>query len=97
MEAAVVRHDARNAAAVKKMTPKERAAENKRKMAEKMEEKKRKMAIRVAELEAAGESWAQFKAMKEFMNAEMEEAKKKKVRRAMVGVQFRSNAVHPVH
>lgn len=97
MEAAVVRHDARNAAAVKKMTPKERAAENKRKMAEKMEEKKRKMAIRVAELEAAGESWAQFKAMKEFMNAEMEEAKKKKVRRATVGVQFRYNAVHPVH
>ena len=37
-----MRHDARNAAAVKKMTPKERAAENKRKMAEKMEENKKR-------------------------------------------------------
>ena len=33
---------------------------------------------RVAELEAAGESWAQFKAMKEFMAAEMAEANEKK-------------------
>ena len=36
------------------------------------------MAARVAELEAQGESWAQFKAMKEFMNEEMANAKKTK-------------------
>ena len=35
--------------------------------------------------------------MKEFMNAEMEEAKKKKVRRATVGVQVRPNTAHPAH
>jgi len=78
MDAAVVKHDARNSAAEKQMTPRERQIEAKRKQKEAMADKQRRMAERVAELEAKGESWAQFKAMKEFMSAEMEDAKKKK-------------------
>jgi manganese-transporting P-type ATPase len=73
-EVAVKRHEMKNAKDMSQMTKAEKQAEQRRLM----EEKQRRMAARVAELEAQGESWAQFKAMKEFMNEEMTEAKKKK-------------------
>jgi cation-transporting ATPase 13A1 len=41
-------------------------------------DKQQRMMARVAELEAQGVPWAQFKAMKEFYNQEMEVSKKKK-------------------
>lgn len=43
-----------------------------------MVEKQRQMQLRVQELEAQGEQWATFKAMKEFYSTEMDEGKKKK-------------------
>lgn len=73
-EIAVKRHDQKNAQDRSKMTKAELAAERKRLM----EEKQRKMYERVKELEAQGETWAQWKAMKEFYNQEMEDAKQKK-------------------
>jgi cation-transporting ATPase 13A1 len=73
-ERAVKRHDKKNAEDAKKMTVAEQKAEQRRKM----EEKQRAMQERVLELEAQGESWAQFKAMKEFMAQEMKEAQQKK-------------------
>lgn len=73
-EVAIKRHDQKNLKDRSKMTKAEKQAEQKAKMAE----KQRQMAERVRELEAQGESWAQFKAMKEFMNKEMAEAKKTK-------------------
>lgn len=72
-ELAVKQHDAKNVADKTKMSKEELAADRKRQM----QEKQVKMMERVAELEAQGESWAQFKAMREFYQAEMEEAKKK--------------------
>ncbi|CAB9496617.1 Probable manganese-transporting ATPase catp-8 [Seminavis robusta] len=73
-EVAVKRHDQKNAKDRSKMTKAEQQAEQKAKMLEKQQ----RMAERVRELEAQGESWAQFKAMKEFMNEEFADAKKKK-------------------
>lgn len=73
-EVAIKRHDQKNVKDRSKMTRAEIQAEQKAKM----EEKQRKMAERVRELEAQGESWAQFKAMKEFWAEEMNEAKKTK-------------------
>jgi manganese-transporting P-type ATPase len=73
-EVAVKRHDAKNAQDQSKMTKAEKQAEQRKLMLEKQE----RMAERVKELEAQGESWAQFKAMREFMNAEFAEAGKKK-------------------
>jgi manganese-transporting P-type ATPase len=73
-EVAVKRHDAKNAQDQSKMTKAEKQAEQKRLMMEKQE----RMAERVRELEAQGESWAQFKAMREFMNEEFANAGKKK-------------------
>ena len=74
-EVAVKRHDMKNRKDQTTMTKAEKQAEYKAKLAD----KQRRMAERVAELEAKGESWAQFKAMKEFMSEEMAEGKKKKV------------------
>jgi len=74
IQSAVVLHDKKNAADMKK----QKMEEAKKTQKEKMAEKQQKMMERVAELEAQGESWAQFKAMKEFMGKEMEEANKKK-------------------
>ena len=73
-ELAVKRHDQKNAKSKSLMTKAEKQAEQKRQM----EEKQKRMFARVAELEAQGESWAQFKAMREFMNEEMSQAKQKK-------------------
>jgi len=73
-EIAVKRHDEKNALAKKNMSKAELKEERKKKAAEQQE----KLMKRVAELEAQGESWASFKAMKEIMNEQMEEAKKKK-------------------
>jgi cation-transporting ATPase 13A1 len=73
-EVAIQRHDQKNGKDRSKMTKAELQAEQKKKM----EEKQRRMMMRVQELEAKGESWAQFKAMKEFWAEEMAEAKKKK-------------------
>ena len=55
---------------------------NKEKARMDMLEKQLRMAERVKELEAQGESWAQMKAMKEFVAKEMEEGKKKKMEMA---------------
>ncbi len=74
MQVAVKSHDAKNALDAKK----QKALDNKKTQQQKMAEKQAKIAIRVKELEDAGESWAQFKAMKEFMAEEMAEANKKK-------------------
>lgn len=74
-EVAVKRHDMKNRKDQAAMTKAEKQAEHKAKMAE----KQRRMFERVKELEAQGESWAQFKAMKEFMSEEMAEGKKKKM------------------
>jgi manganese-transporting P-type ATPase len=73
-EVAVRKHDQKNKADAAKMTRAEQQAESKRKMAEKQE----KIFARVQELEAQGEKWAMFKAMKEFYAIEVEEAKKLK-------------------
>ena len=73
-EVAVKRHELKNAKDRTKMTKAELQAEQRAKAAE----KQRRMLERVRELEAQGESWAQFKAMKEFWSEEMQEAKKKK-------------------
>jgi len=43
-----------------------------------MKDKQERMALRVQELEAKGESFATFKALKEFMSNEMEEGREKK-------------------
>jgi cation-transporting ATPase 13A1 len=73
-EVAVKRHDQKNALAKKKMTKDELAAERRAEMME----KQRRMQERTAELEAQGVPWAQFKAMREVISEEMQEAKKKK-------------------
>lgn len=75
-EVAIKRHDQKNAVDRSKMTKAELKAEQQAKMAD----KQRRMAERVAELEAKGESWAQFKVMKEFMNDEFAEARKIKAK-----------------
>jgi cation-transporting ATPase 13A1 len=73
-EVAVKRHDDKNARDKKKMSGAELRVSKKNEAAEKQQ----KLTARIAELEAQGESWASFKAMKEMMNAEMEDAKRKK-------------------
>jgi len=88
---AVATHDKQNALELRK----EKMADAKKTQQEKMADKQRRMALRVAELEAAGESWAQFKAMKEFMSEEMAEANKiKEKNRAKQGVA--NSAAHMV-
>ncbi|GAX25788.1 cation-transporting ATPase 13A1 [Fistulifera solaris] len=72
-EIAVKRHDAKNEKDKKNMTQAEKKAEQRRVMME----KQRRMQERAEELAAQGESFASFKALKEFMAAEREEAKKK--------------------
>ena len=72
-EFAVKKHDKANALAKSKMSKAELQAKQRADMAE----KQRLMAIRVQELEAQGEQWATFKAMKEFYAKEAAEAKKK--------------------
>jgi len=73
-EMAVKRHDMKNRKDLTTMTKAEKQAEQKRLMAEKQQ----RMMERVKELEAQGVSFAQFRAMKEFMSEEMAEGKKKK-------------------
>jgi len=73
-ELAVKRHDAKNSKDQKKLSAAELAEKRKKENAERQE----KLMKRAAELEAQGVSWAQFKAMKEILNEEMEEAKRKK-------------------
>ena len=79
-EFAVTKHDKQNALAKTKMSRSELQAKTRSDAAE----KQRKMMTRVAELEAQGEQWAQFKAMKEFYNQEMEGAKSKKMQHGSV-------------
>uniref|UniRef100_A0A7S4HIT1 P-type ATPase A domain-containing protein n=1 Tax=Odontella aurita TaxID=265563 RepID=A0A7S4HIT1_9STRA len=74
-EVAIKKHNKKNALGKANLSKSELKAKQRSDVAE----KQRKMALRVQELEAQGEQWAQFKAMKEFMAAEMEEGKKKKV------------------
>jgi cation-transporting ATPase 13A1 len=73
---AVAKHDKQNAMDERK----KKIEDAKLAQKEKMADKQRRMVARVAELEAAGESWAQFKAMKEFMSEEMAEANKIKAK-----------------
>ncbi|GKY99737.1 hypothetical protein MPSEU_000927700 [Mayamaea pseudoterrestris] len=73
-ELAISRHDKKNQLDAKKMTPAEQKLEQRRKL----EEKQLAMQRRVQELEARGETWAQFKVMKEFMANEFKEAQQKK-------------------
>ena len=73
-ELAVKRHDQKNALDKTKMSKKE-LQEQKRKEAKEQQER---LMARIAELEAQGVSWASFKAMKEIMGEQMEEAKRKK-------------------
>jgi cation-transporting ATPase 13A1 len=73
-EVAVQRHDKQNSMDKAKMSRTELQA----KARADAQEKQRKLMARVAELEAQGEQWATFKAMREFYNQEMEENKKKK-------------------
>lgn len=73
-ELAVKRHDQKNAADKKKMSRTE-LQEQKRREAKEQQERLMK---RIAELEAQGVSWASFKAMKEVMSEQMQEAKRKK-------------------
>lgn len=73
-EVAVKKHDQKNAIAKKQMSMVERKA----KARQDGQEKQQRLMRRVAELEAQGESWAQMKAMKEFMTEETTKAKKNK-------------------
>lgn len=73
-EVAVKRHDEKNKRDKSKMSKTEQQAERKREMAEKQQ----RMFDRVAELEAQGVQWAQFKAMREFWAEEQAAARKKK-------------------
>merc|ERR1712183_96601 len=73
-EIAVKKHDMLAAKSKAKETKTETAA---RRRAE-AQAKQVKMAERVKELEAQGESWAHFKALKEFMSDEMKENQNKK-------------------
>ncbi len=73
-EKAVMQHDRKNA-----------LEKNKTNNAELMKEKQARMLERVKELEARGEQWAQFKAMKEFWAEEMAENKKRKQNMAKMG------------
>eukprot|EP00934_Nitzschia_sp_Nitz4_P001361 Nitzschia sp. Nitz4//scaffold355_size15944//935//5792//NITZ4_008866-RA/size15944-processed-gene-0.13-mRNA-1//1//CDS//3329548945//1361//frame0 len=73
-ELAVKRHLEKSSREEKKLT----AAEEREKKKREAQEKQDKIMKRTAELEAEGVSWAAFKAMKEFANQEMEEAKRKK-------------------
>ena len=63
------------------MTKAERKEQHKRDMAE----KQRRLLERTKELEDQGVSWATFKAMKEIMNEEMEEVKRKKTAQGNAG------------
>jgi cation-transporting ATPase 13A1 len=73
-EVAVKRHDQKNAKDISKMTSAERKEQGKRDMAE----RQRKLGERTAQLEAQGVKWAAFKAMKEIISEEAEEARRKK-------------------
>jgi len=73
-EIAVKRHDEKNSNTAKKMSK----AELQAKVRADAAEKQQKVIARAAELEAKGEKWATFKAMREFYSHEVEESKKKK-------------------
>ena len=73
-ELAVKRHDTKNASEKSKMSAQELRVQRKREA----EEKQERLMKRIAELEAQGVAWAQFKAMKEILNEDLAEAKKKK-------------------
>lgn len=73
-ERAVKTHDMKMKKQKAVTTKNERQSKQKQDMAE----KQAKLMERIKELEAQGEQWAQFKAMKEFYAAEMEQGKKKK-------------------
>jgi cation-transporting ATPase 13A1 len=73
-ELAVKRHDAKNAKEKGKMSAQELREQKKREAQEKQE----RLMKRVAELEAQGVAWAQFKAVKEILNEDLAEAKRKK-------------------
>lgn len=73
-EVAIKRHDQKNALDKKKMSAAELREQKKKEAAEKQE----RLMRRVAELEAQGVQWASFKAMKEILNEDLEEAKRKK-------------------
>ena len=73
-EIAIKRHDTKNASEKNKMSAQELRVQRKREA----EEKQERLMKRIAELEAQGVAWAQFKAMKEILNEDLAEAKKKK-------------------
>lgn len=73
-EIALRRHNEKNARDKMKQSPAELKEQRRREAAEKQE----RLMKRVAELEAQGVSWASFKAMKEILNEDLEEAKRKK-------------------
>jgi len=73
-EAAMKRHNAQNAGSKAKVSAQEQRLQRKREA----EEKQERLIKRVAELEAQGVAWAQFKAMKEILNEDLAEAKRKK-------------------
>jgi cation-transporting ATPase 13A1 len=75
-EYAIKQHDMKKS----KMTKAETQAKQRAEMAE----KQRLMQIRAQELEAQGESWATFKAMKEIYGKEMAEVKKKKIAQSSI-------------
>jgi cation-transporting ATPase 13A1 len=72
-EAVLKRNEQQNAVVKAKMTKAELQAKARSDAAE----KQRKLLARVAELEAQGEQWATFKAMKEFYSQEAENVKAK--------------------
>lgn len=73
-EVAIKRHDKKNAGGPLNMSKAEQQAKARADAAEKQQ----KIMARAAELEARGEQWATFKAMREFYAQEVEASKKKK-------------------
>lgn len=73
-ELAIKKHDAKNARDKSKLSGAELREQKKRETAEKQE----RLMKRIAELEAQGVAFAQFKAMKEILNEDLAEAKRKK-------------------
>ena len=73
-EKAVLEHDKKN-----------KLSKAKNNRSQLMADKQAQMQVRIKELEAQGEQWAQFKAMKEFWADEMNENKKRKANHAKMG------------
>jgi cation-transporting ATPase 13A1 len=88
-EVAVKRHDQKNALDKKSMTAAEKKAEQQRLL----EERQMKLFKRTAELEAKGVSFATFKALKQVMSEEIEEAKRKNGNLPKGGVEASAGAL----